>query len=277
MKRIINNENAQDVWGAIVPIFALSRQSEARLIGSGFFITSTGLLVTARHVIQENIGHDGTDIGGIGVIQMYGEQQFVVRPLLHSCFHPIYDLALCETARLTSADGHSIKTMALHLTLEIPALDSPIATHSFHGLDAKVDTDKRRPLHHADFQFSGVFEMDRAKESVMAWRSRVTSGYVKNYFPHGRDSVMLPFPCFESDTPIHGGTSGGPVFDEQGRVFAVNCSRFEGTDIAFHTHIAGVLDLELDNTVLPNDRVPRTRPVRDLAEVGAVAFDPYLT
>ena len=84
---------------------------------------------------------------------------------------------------------------------------------------------------------------------------------------------MLPFPCFESDTPIYGGTSGGPVFDSQGRVFAVNCSRLEGTDIAYHTHIAGLLDLELGNTVHPDDTLPRTRTVRELAKLGMIAFD----
>jgi hypothetical protein len=274
MPRIIGNDNAHEAWGTIVPIFTVSLAAEAKLIGTGFFVTTTGVLVTAKHVILENVGEDGKDESGIGVFQFYGDRKMVARPLTYSSLHPVYDLALCETTQFEPSDGQDLSTMRLVLTLDIPKPGTQIATHSFHGPTASVHHDKRRPLHHGRFEFKGAFETDRAKEAIMSWHSRVTAGYVRNYFPTGRDAVMLPFPCFESDTPIYGGTSGGPVFDDCGRVFAVNCSSFEGTDIAYHTHIAGLLDLELRNTVLPGDALPRTRTVRELAKFGAIAFDP---
>ncbi len=274
MAGIIGNDNAHVAWGAVVPIYTLSLESEAKLIGTGFFITTTGVFVTAKHVITENIGHDGKDKGGIGVFQFFRDGGFVARPLIYSCLHPVYDLALCETAQFKTSDGADVRTMPLALTLDVPKLGTQIATHAFHDSTAPVHKDKRRPLHHARFKFKGTFAMDEKREAVMSWHSRVTAGYIKNYFPAGRDRVMAPFPCFESDTPIYGGTSGGPVFDDHGRVFAVNCTGFEGADIAYHTHIAGILDLELGNTIIPGETEPQTRTVRELAKLGWIAFDP---
>jgi hypothetical protein len=49
---------------------------------------------------------------------------------------------------------------------------------------------------------------------------------IEEYLPAGRDRVMLPGPCWRTSMTIHGGASGGPVFDERGRVFAINSTGF---------------------------------------------------
>jgi hypothetical protein len=272
---VVRNDNADVAWAAIVPIFKLSLAGEAQLVGTGFFITNTGVLVTAKHVITDNIGADGKDVGGIAAFH-YHEKGLISRPLLHSSMHETYDLALCETQRFELENAETVISMVLALTLEIPAIGAQIATHSYHAVNSNVEAEKYRVIHSGHHQFKGVFTSDLEKEVTFEWRSRVTGGYLIEYFEKQRDSVMMPFPCFHSDTPIYAGMSGGPVFDDKGRVFALNCSRVEGTDAAFHVPIAGILDLFIPNATIPGDDHPRKRTVRELAVCGAVSFFPPL-
>jgi hypothetical protein len=45
---------------------------------------------------------------------------------------------------------------------------------------------------------------------------------------------------------MHAGASGGPVFDQHGRVFGINCRSFQPeTDVAFVTDIENIKDAEV--------------------------------
>jgi len=50
---------------------------------------------------------------------------------------------------------------------------------------------------------------------------RISSGPVTQIFLKGRDSVLVPWPAIEVDAPLHGGMSGGPVFDARGGLFGI--------------------------------------------------------
>jgi hypothetical protein len=272
---LVTNDNAELAWSAITPIFKLSLAGEPKFIGTGFFVSRTGVLVTAKHVITDNIGADGKDIGGIAAIH-YSEHGPFSRPLLRSSMHTFYDLALCETRRFRTKAGERVDNKVLDMTLEAPSVGTPISTHSFHDVNSNLDGEKYPVIHHARHGFTGSFALDPNKGVSFEWASRVTVGHVIEFFRKPRDAVMMPFPCFHSDIPIYGGMSGGPVFDDKGRVFAVNCSRIEGTDAAFHVPIAGILDLYVDNATIPGDNKPRRRTVRELAACDAVRFEPPL-
>ncbi|WP_367265074.1 trypsin-like peptidase domain-containing protein [Polaromonas sp.] len=77
----------------------------------------------------------------------------------------------------------------------------------------------------------------------MKFAVRLSLGYVTEVFNVMRDKVLLPFPCVQTDVPIYGGNSGGPLFDNKGRVCAVHCTSYQGADVAFHVPIRGVLQL----------------------------------
>lgn len=52
-------------------------------------------------------------------------------------------------------------------------------------------------------------------------------GTVREMHPTGRDRSMLPFPCFRTDARMDAGMSGGPVFNEAGRVCGVVTSSYD--------------------------------------------------
>jgi hypothetical protein len=109
----------------------------------------------------------------------------------------------------------------------------------------------------------------------LGFMTRMECGHVKTIFSEARDSVMLPFPCFQSEMPIYGANSGGPVFDAKGRICGINCTSYEGTDISFHIPIEGVLDLwAREIELIPEDPVPRGRTLFELGLAKRVPFDP---
>ncbi|AMO93986.1 hypothetical protein CFter6_1274 [Collimonas fungivorans] len=56
----------------------------------------------------------------------------------------------------------------------------------------------------------------------------------------------------------------------------MNCSSIEGA-VAYHTGIAGILDLSIKNTVLPNEAHARTRTIKELADLDFIGFSPRIS
>jgi hypothetical protein len=70
-------------------------------------------------------------------------------------------------------------------------------------------------------------------------QSDMYTGHITAQHLNGRDSVMLPWPCYETDMEIRGGASGGPVCisGSEGTVFAVNCSSFFPHNVSYVSSI----------------------------------------
>jgi len=97
---------------------------------------------------------------------------------------------------------------------------------------------------HTAYRFSGELGAPGLQGFVpVKFAVRLSFGYVSEIFDEMRDSVMLPFPCIQTDVPIYGGNSGGPLFDIRGRICAIHCTSFGGNDLTFHVPIEGVLEL----------------------------------
>ena len=58
----------------------------------------------------------------------------------------------------------------------------------------------------------------------------VCTGKVTKCYPMGRDKAMLPWPVVELDCPSWGGMSGGPVFDQTGKVVGLLTTSFSTED-----------------------------------------------
>jgi len=280
---IIIVETAEEAFNSIVPIVKVSLAGNPTLIGTGFFITTTGVIVTAKHVILDNINGDGRDIGGIGVLCPYGPAAGVYRSLKRSHWHPTADIAISETAQYQTAAGKPLLAQPLALSVLPQLPDEPISSQFFHASalvpDKTIENEKFNPLR--EWRLSLEIGFLSAAPSTpetnshivnLSWSSRITRGNLTRYYPSGRDTVMLPFAVFESNLPIYAGASGGPVFNSSGQVIALNCSRIEGADVSYHTDITNILELIVENTCAEGDSAPRSRSIRELAEKRFVSI-----
>jgi trypsin-like peptidase len=102
------------------------------------------------------------------------------------------------------------------------------------------------------------------------------SGEFEYAHPDGRDTVMLPFPCYRSSINIPGGASGGPVFDVRGRVFGINCTGYEGTAVSYLARVGEILALVAYEMTLEFNGAPTDRTLLQLAQSGHVVFSPKI-
>jgi hypothetical protein len=64
-------------------------------------------------------------------------------------------------------------------------------------------------------------------ENAVGAETRIAVGDVTAVYLDGRDSVMLPHPCIEVKALTLGGMSGGPAFDEGGKVVGILTSSID--------------------------------------------------
>lgn len=123
MSPVIDLYSADKALEAVVPVVKVAFDGQISFVGTAFVVSRTGLVITARHVVQDNLRHSGDDIGGIGVLPIYGRFAGVYRCFRHSSWHSIADIALCECTRFrdektgqgsTAATSPTILMFCLH-------------------------------------------------------------------------------------------------------------------------------------------------------------------
>jgi hypothetical protein len=77
------------------------------LVGTGFFITTNGLFVTARHVLMDDV----FDLAGrqrypIGLIQFVDPNIYIQRPVLRCAPHRVADVASALRHRCKTGKAH---------------------------------------------------------------------------------------------------------------------------------------------------------------------------
>ena len=200
----------------IVPIIIVgSNPRELTCIGTGFFIAASGILATAAHVFA---GVEDLEAQGKGIVTLCfaPPNRLMLCPIQQVTLHTRADVAIAAVQM--REDSTPLRNRCLPLTKETPAVGSvvftwayPLAITSVRGTQATLPIDP------------------------VLYRGRIRCEYRE-----GRDAGMLPGPCYETDLAFENGASGGPVFDEQGRVFAVNSTGIGGTDIAYVSHIQSI-------------------------------------
>ncbi|UUA75224.1 S1 family peptidase [Cellvibrio sp. QJXJ] len=229
---------------SIAPIFRIDLDKQiACLIGTGFWITKKGHLVTARHVIQDNIGGNGKDIGPIFAIQTRPDRSIIFRGLVCSDLHPNFDLALCETY---CPVGDTELTVPLPISLNFLDVNEQVCSFAVFSYDQIY---KNQYEGFTYIKFKGTLASQYTKGGVpIRFAIGFSIGEVSAIFEEKRDSVMLPFPCIETSVRIYGGNSGGPLIDNQGRICGIHCSSYDGDRISYHVPTHGLLNLQMTTT-----------------------------
>jgi trypsin-like peptidase len=191
-----------DLMLGIVPIV---RQSSAgfALVGTGFFIEHAGMLISAKHVFEDFALGGGSTFAGC--VQFLPNNTSIMRQFAIAASHTNADIGVAlPYPAINPATGFPVIAPVCTMTATIPPIGSHIHTYAYPKTAVEETAGKLR------VNFSAAYY----------------EGRIEEYLPAGRDRVMLPGPCWRTSMTIHGGASGGPVFDERGRVFAINSTGF---------------------------------------------------
>lgn len=228
---------------AVIPLLELIEAREYRRIGTGFFITSSGVFASAKHVLLSV--HQCSR--PIFTWQFIPPDQWHIRPVLQFSYHDTADVAIgVSCPSVHEETGESLLDVRVRLTTRLHMAGDLVTTYAYP---------------------STIIQTTEIGQ-VLSFNPEFYEGRIVEYFPNGRDKVMLPGPCYRTDMVIHHGASGGPVAGPTGRVFGINSTGFDGTDDFYISRIDELFSLEVATG--ENDRIT----IQELINEGVVTVDP---
>jgi len=193
----------------------------------------------------------------IWVIHVRGGPEYSIWVADRLWMNPISDLALLHTRPYNEAAGAETSVASVALSLAPPKNEERIVGFGHHGPTQNIYLGDDGTRH---IEINGF--------------GAATVGEVKAIHHERRDSVCLPFPCFQVNARFDGGMSGGPVFNEQGHLCGIICRTLppanEDEEHASYATtlwplMATYIDLSLDGT-----EVEQSYPLIELARKGVL-------
>ncbi len=237
----------RDPCRVIFPILSHVNE-EYKFIGTGFFIGQPGLFISAKHVLADVLNEDGKPKGDLYISQILPDSTSLLRPIHRFYTNGIDDIAvgICFQMK-NNSDGSDLKNTQLKLTTEVPEIKSQVVTFAYpNTLKINGNIDNQSFVFYPNFY----------------------SGTLEEYYPCGRDKVLLPGESFRTSIYLHPGSSGGPVFDNKGRVFAINTSSQDIKNISFVSSIKAILDIVIDDVNLMAGGPTFSLSIRELTKMG---------
>jgi hypothetical protein len=232
--------------------------------GSGFLATPN-LAFTARHVVDEICKHFAGENAGheIKIYNLRGEMPFgaqlatadtsgnlVKWDIIDYHYTPTLDIVGLSIERADGCAGNWPRILP-RFEVQPPMIGQRIAAFGYPRT-------KVRQLMDGEF---------KVRLSPLT-----ASGIVREMHPKGRDRSMLPFPCFRTDARMDAGMSGGPVFNESGRVCGVVTSSLDYDPavptVSYASMFFPALGIRFNEGKGPN--APKARFLRNEAETGAM-------
>lgn len=228
----------------VFPIFKWSQETGHIPLGTGFFISRNGIFLTARHVLRDRLEELPTQ--PIIAVHMVGDT-YHFRRVVRFAFSDRADIAVGVLAEMSHRQtGNTLTNPVLRLGMNLPPVGADIFTYAY-PLTTRIDgPPERLDLHPGYYQ-----------------------GTIQRHYLEGRDRAMLPGPCSETTLHIHGGASGGPVFNRDGNVVAVNSTGYENDNVGFITPVSCALHLRISGLRRPNE-IEAEFSVQELADLGYI-------
>lgn len=190
-----------------MPLISWSPE-KATVLGTAVVI-GPGLAIMAKHVFEEIIEQFGatdaegyTEVNcGLYLYQSRGQGKAPALWSVHTPYpSPTTDITFLQFQPTDDNDSdYEWGTIPLRLTP--PPVGAQVAAFGYH-------------------------KGEKGEHPILT--SSTALGYVVEQHELKRDSVMLPFPCYQINTPVKGGMSGGPVFyQETGELCGIICTNIE--------------------------------------------------
>jgi hypothetical protein len=232
---VIDDFNRQgDVGRSIVAMFEIDPDDgKWTATGTGFFVAKD-ILITARHVfehkfsLKRSYAWDGSDpdakeaaqVFRHVIVQQSADGTHEIRQVIRSVMSARADICMVKVEPAKVAGQP-----CLPLTGKLPQVGDTVFTYAFPESTIVEDGKKREVWLNGGFYRGIVHEVS-------------LSGI----------GTMTPWQNFRVDFHIHGGASGGPVFNRSGRIVGINCTSFDGqTDLSFVTSISSDRELGFDD------------------------------
>jgi S1-C subfamily serine protease len=98
------------------------------------------------------------------------------------------------------------------------------------------------------------------------------NGTLQELFSDRGPSVKLRPPYYRTNIHLHGGSSGGPVFNMDGEVFGIASCSYEGAeDIAFVTPASALLEIPVPERIAEDGDSARMLTLKEVAELGQMS------
>ena len=210
----------------VLPLAVVTEDSYKPL-GTGFMITSNGLLMTAKHVIKEGIKHgvikhiDGDNIeyelrffAIFATINPNDDNSLMggLIPITKSWICSGTDIGFC-LLNSPVINGQRLTYPVSKLSPGVPKVGEHISGLGYYNMKGDMGP-----------------EVDGNKDVTHILDTAATSGEITDIHYYKRDNYMLNFPSFQTNAQFEPGMSGGPIFNESGSVCGVICSGFSNND-----------------------------------------------
>lgn len=219
------------------------------------------LYVTAAHVVTDWIEMFGASSPEqsleIWAIHINPGPEYSIFVVEHAWLSPSSDLALLRTKPYNDVAASSQHTECVALDLLPPKVGDRIVGFGNYSPNQEV-----------------VAGPDGARHIEIHGPGAATVGEVIEVHAERRDSARLSFPCFQVNARFDGGMSGGPVFNEKGRLCGIICSSLPPTSeaeehVSYATTLWPLMGIEVDAS-LPGQAGEQRFPAIELAKRGII-------
>lgn len=240
-----------DLSYAIFPILRQhSDVTKLEIVGTGFFVADPGVFITARHVFETAQESGPGAPYALGMIQFTPGGKFYDRAIRQLVVSESSDIAVgvCQEAK-HNGNGAVLRNPRLRLSLRDLEEGEDIVSYAYPDSVTEHLGDK----------------------TAVHTNPHFYAGKIVKHYPEKRDSAMMNWPCFQTSMHIHGGASGGPVFDPTGSVFGINTLSLEPqTDVSYVTKIEAALAIVV-NDVIVGDAPPRAYTLEEILRIQKIA------
>jgi len=197
--------NHVDPMSGVVPIIKEKEKGILQTIGTGFYITRYGLIITAAHVIKDLAKKDNSGLTDCFVCHPLDNNNVNLRKVISAIYMKDYDIGILQVDNYCEKFlNNPLQNLRVNISSTIPQIGDKVVTYAFPENEAMNFKDKKNIR---------IIKSDFYEGSFLRFVKKSENPYI-------------PYPHFETNIKLKNGASGGPVF-HNGNVIGVNCRSME--------------------------------------------------